>query len=231
MEAMDRELNLGIRIAVAKAIRSLPLWTITCVIIALACPLASGDILFYDTFSSDVSEFMENWTIIETGDEQMTWYLGSSRLSAHNEIEGGGNNQSIIFGTPISTAGYESIYVSIIYSANNEDDFESGDFIRIVGYDKSPLEGGLPTIENTTEGLWSPGSKPPTSDTVFDAYYDSYSNNNSFWVAIEINTSLPREIISVNSISVSGELIPEPATLSLLALGGLALRGRSRRIA
>ena len=157
----------------------------------------------------------------------MAWLVSQDVIVVGNSESAGGNDQTVILGRQVDTAGYNNIHVSLGYSANDEDDFEKTDFIRIQGYESGFLSSPL-HVEATTEGVWVPGVNPPTTLTFLEADFGTYSwDNSNFWVAIEVNTSLDREHLYIDSITVTG--IPEPAALTLLALGGLAMLRRRRR--
>ena len=192
---------------------------------------ALGATLFHEDFNTSVQNFLDRWLIVETGDQQMTWELTGSSLRVRNESSSGSNDQSIIFAQPIDTTGYENVYVDATYWANDEDDFEGGDFIRLQGYDgTSPADGGVPIVELSSEGQWSPQNNPPTTPTTLAAFFGSYSVDNvDLWIAVELNTSLDRESLYVGSLTVSAELIPEPITCSLFAAGGIILLRRLKR--
>ena len=210
---------------------------ILAVVGAIGAAPARGDLIMSDDLAyGDYPAFLQVWTVTETGDQGMAWWLTDSAIHAANEIEGGANDQSVIFGLPVDTTGFRSIHVAVTWWANNLDDFEATDFIRLQGYASDFSSEATRTIEATTEGLWVPGVNPPTTPTVLEADFGLYSADNpALWVGVELNTSLTREILTVDHITVTGTPIPEPATISLLAIGTACLlvwlRGSARMVA
>ncbi len=202
------------------------------VVCATAAVAAGADVILLDNLSyASSTTFLETWTVVETGDEGMAWTVTGSAIEAANDVEGGGNNQSVIFGLPVDTTGYESIHVDVLWWANAEDDFEVSDFIRVQGYASGFPSEAARTIEATTEGLWVPGVNPPTTPTILGADFGPYSSDNgALWIAVEINTSLPREVLTVDQIVVTGTRIPEPSTLLLGALAAVGLLVRRSRL-
>ncbi len=180
----------------------------------------AADTLFWEDFYP--SSFDPRWSVIETGDQSMRWFLVDSTFGTDNE--GGGNNQTVIAFTQIDTTGYRDIFVRGRYRASNiATPFEPQDFFRIQGYDSLPPSlGGVAVIENTTEGQWGGSNQPPKTFIPLEAYFGEYSwDNPDFWVAMEFNTSDSTERLFVEDFIVTGVPIPEPSTFALVAVIGL----------
>ncbi|MEX0774208.1 MAG: PEP-CTERM sorting domain-containing protein [Phycisphaeraceae bacterium] len=87
-------------------------------------------------------------------------------------------------------------------------------------------------VHDTTGESSSPagnnsGNPTPTATAAL-ALPVGANNNNLFKIRIEGKNSVDNETYWIDSVVISGTLIPEPASLALVALGGLAILGRRR---
>ena len=163
------------------------------------------------------------WHIIN---DKMNYSFSSGILSSYGSSTSAGSVQFLHL---IDTSGYMNIYVEFDYrKAGSIIEWEYSDWIRFIAYSQqNPPVAGDPAI---TGAIWR--YKPPSSWTTRGYTFsdDVAKDNEHFWVGIQTRTTQTGEIIQVDNFRVYGEPIPEPATLSLLAIGGLLLKRRSKNI-
>ena len=67
------------------------------------------------------------------------------------------------------------------------------------------------------------------TQTVDMSSIQGFNGTITFWLVFEDDASTASRFLEVDDITVTGTVIPEPATLALLGLGGLMMVGRRRR--
>ena len=92
-----------------------------------------------------------------------------------------------------------------------------GDVQKISGNQFVGMEGDIIITSETGHGIFNL-KLPPASTTAVFSQIGTYPNQ-------------PEDGLFVTAAVIAGADTPEPATLGLLGLGGLALLGRRRRIA
>ncbi|MEM1058087.1 MAG: PEP-CTERM sorting domain-containing protein [Verrucomicrobiota bacterium] len=186
------------------------------------------------------------------------WQLGAAESTPLTGFQGanfwGGRNLDTTFGgtnqlprtltvpiTAVDVSLFTDLQVSILVAANQGQwESEQPDFLRIVAVnadtdERQVLEEFLPRPENVNNGDLT---ATINSSTVLTTTFQPFTFNISsvalpgledLLIVIEAGSTSSVEYFGVDELVVSGTLIPEPATGSLLLLGALGLAAARRR--
>jgi hypothetical protein len=224
--------------------------TAVAAVITLACG-AQGAVIFHDTFSTDPAA--NGWTESVTGDRAVNSPIQPNAANtAAMLIKNGNGAQTYIFLSitrAISTIGYEAITLDLTayqnstshhgrFDANGEPDGNLCDRLQIEysidgGVTFAPLLTDYATWHGVNEtpvpnaNWFGPGNTTPTATGPL-ALPASAKNNGDFMVRIAVTVAHHLEGYYLDDLVIAGTAIPEPASLALVALGGLTLIGSRR---
>ncbi len=217
----------------------------------LACA-AQGAVIFQDDFSTDPAA--NGWTESVTGDRAANSPIQPNGAgTAAMLIKNGNGNQTYIFLSitrAISTVGYEAITLDLTayqnatshhgrFDANGLPDGNLCDRLQIEystdgGANFTPLLTDYATWHGLNEtpvpnaNWFGPGNTTPTATGAL-ALPALANDNSSFMVRIAVTVAHHTEGHYLDDLVISGSLIPEPASLALLALGGMAILAGRRQ--
>ena len=133
----------------------------------------------------------------------------------------------------IDTTGFENITVTLDASQREFATWEGPEYLEILVDTGS---GFVSLVRD--DGLFGPvdaGTSAGVSMSFSTDELSAAAEDGSFDVRIAINvgfynpTGTTREVYFLENFRVEGDVIPEPASLALLGLGGLLMAGRGRR--
>jgi hypothetical protein len=121
-----------------------------------------------------------------------------------------------------------------LHSFNNGEETKTG----INGGDFAPnhqptvrlLDSSQSTIDSETQDAWAVnGNNQVAAWTGVFTFVsdDTLAANTNYFIEIEMTGSSGNNV-GIDSLAINGELVPEPSSLALLALGGLAMARRRR---
>ena len=180
-----------------------------------------------------ITEIMSNSGHNDPGPTNGDWWeltnTGSFSIDLENySWDDDSDNAGTVIFESISIAGGESIII-LNESSSNSPTWKSawglGSEVNV--YDRSDLTNDLPGLGNgDTVYLYDAGDNPVTSAT-YAGHTEGFSNSwdtSGVFLGLSANGVDGAYTASGSDVGSPGFAVPEPGTIVLLALGGLALR-------
>ncbi|MBB6429683.1 PEP-CTERM sorting domain-containing protein [Algisphaera agarilytica] len=217
---------------------------------------AAAEVLFSETFEADQSQFSlssdfidstnDYFAVVGTGDistvNDYTGFGGSSFFAAEDTDDNGGNGNDIQTLTfTVDITGATDLSFSGLFAESGGANYDALDSIVITGSIDAGASFNILAFETVQDGD-AFNSAVLSQDTDFDGEGDGTAlseefstftgsitgTGSSLTVEIAVFMDSASEEIAFDNLVIEG-VIPEPASLALVGLGGLAMLGRGRR--
>lgn len=187
--------------------------------------VTSAETIFHETYSDGSAGVDSRWDITFTSGVHMAWGVSDNHLWAHHSGTWVAYDHPVNFKRHLDTRGYEDISVSLRYRADDYNPhFESSDYIKVSLW---TTENGWTTIRRSSTAWATNGPQPPVTWATWNMVLPEYAaDRDDTILRVSIVSSQAEEEFWLDDVVVKGTPIPEPASLSLLAVGALALLRR-----